>query len=104
MKSHKIPMIPAYGVWSIPQPGERNTVENHMKKEKSNAIGDIRGRHVIRSENFLDVLSELAQVNLKFSVENEHLCLQVKLKEDITDDFSQAATFIEFMTDNIRKL
>ncbi|CAB3399113.1 unnamed protein product [Caenorhabditis bovis] len=54
---------------------------------KRHPVGDIRGRHVIRSENFLDVLSELAQV---------------KLKEDINQDLTNAATIIDFMTDNIQ--
>ncbi|CAI5451922.1 unnamed protein product [Caenorhabditis angaria] len=44
-------------------------------------VGDLRGRHIIRSENFLDVLSELAQV---------------KLKEDIGEPLS----FIDLVTDD----
>ncbi|CAL2045267.1 unnamed protein product [Caenorhabditis brenneri] len=103
MKANKIPMIPAYGMWSIPHTSqipssptdEEDNQDNSLSGTKSsptgkrNSVGDIRGRHVIRSENFLDVLSELAQV---------------KIKEDITDDFSHAANLIEFMTDSIRKL
>ncbi|ULT89926.1 hypothetical protein L3Y34_008369 [Caenorhabditis briggsae] len=100
MKANKIPMIPAYGMWAIPQTSQLpstptdeygNALSGTKTEavEKKNSVGDIRGRHVIRSENFLDVLSELAQV---------------KIKEDITDDFSHAANFIEFMTDSIRKL
>ncbi|EFP11100.1 hypothetical protein CRE_31032 [Caenorhabditis remanei] len=73
MKANKVPMIPAYGMWAIPQTSQvtespSDGFDNSLagKKtsptEKRNSVGDIRGRHVIRSENFLDVLSELAQV------------------------------------------
>ncbi|CCD64170.2 EB domain-containing protein [Caenorhabditis elegans] len=97
MKANKVPMIPAYGIWTIPPhvPPSSKEFDNPLSgiktspTEKRNSIGDIRGRHVIRSENFLDVLSELAQV---------------KLKEDITDDFSHAANFIDFMTDRFSKI
>uniref|UniRef100_A0A8R1DJL3 Uncharacterized protein n=2 Tax=Caenorhabditis japonica TaxID=281687 RepID=A0A8R1DJL3_CAEJA len=84
IKSAKVPLIPAYGVWSLPQ----QPVGNEVRRNHRNSVGDIRGRHVIRSENFLDVLSELAQV---------------KLKKDISNDFLEAADFIEFMTESIRK-
>ena len=78
MKANKIPMIPAYGMWSIPHTSqipsspadEENNQDNSLSginsssTGKRNSVGDIRGRHVIRSENFLDVLSELAQVRI----------------------------------------
>ncbi|CAD6193707.1 unnamed protein product [Caenorhabditis auriculariae] len=77
-----IPMIPAYGIWELrPDASKTNEQKNAQFLEQPK-----EDRHVIRSENFLDVLTELAQV---------------KMKEDLSEDLKHAKTYLDLLTENI---